>query len=74
MAEKEGGMKSILSHFASRTSMHGVGTLSSVASWKARVFWSLVCLGSMAMFLYMLSRIVENYLAFPVNVHVTEVS
>ncbi len=71
---KKGEMKRIFGNFADKTSMHGIGSLSSAGSVKARVFWSCVCLGSMGMFLFMLSRIVRQYLAFPVNVNVQEVS
>ncbi len=70
----KGGMKTIFGRFAGNTSMHGIGTLASAQSIKAKVFWSLVCLSSMGMFLFMLSRIVQQYLAFPVNVNVQEVS
>ncbi len=70
----KGGMKKIFGNFAVNTSMHGIGTLSSARSWKTKAFWSVVCLSSMGMFLYMLSRIAQQYLAFPVNVNVQEVS
>ena len=70
----KGGVRKIFGSFAGNTSMHGIGTLASAGSIKAKVFWSVVCLSSMGMFLYMLSRIVQQYLAFPVNVNVQEVS
>ncbi len=73
MAVKEEGMKHIVSHFADSTSMHGLGRLNSAKSIKARVFWSLVCLSSMGMFCFMLSRIVRSYLQFNVVVNVQEV-
>ena len=73
MAEN-GGVRSILADFSGRTSMHGLGTLASAGSIKGKLFWSIVCLASMAMFLFMLSRIVKQYLAYPVNIIVEEVS
>ncbi len=68
------GMKRIFGNFASSTSMHGIGSVSSARSLKVRIFWSIVCLSSMGMFLYMLSIIVKQYLAFPTVVNVEEVS
>ncbi len=71
---KNAGMRNIFEDFAGRTSTHGIGTLASAGSLKAKLFWSAVCLGSMSMFLFMLSRIVKQYLEFPVLVIVEEVS
>ncbi len=71
---KKGRVKGILTDFSGRTSMHGLGTLSSAESIKGKLFWSVVCLASMGMFLFMLSRIVKQYLAYPVNIQVEEVS
>ncbi len=68
---KTGGIKNIFEGFAVSTSMHGLGTLVSAKSLKGRIFWSTVCVGSMGMFLYMLSRIVQKYLQFPVNVKIS---
>ncbi len=73
MAEKDVKMNRIISNFAGRTSMHGLGSLSSAHSRKAKTFWSLVCLSSMGMFCFMLSRIVRKYLEFGVIVNVQEV-
>ncbi len=73
MAKKDSEMNKIISNFAGRTSMHGLGSLSSAGSRKARLFWSLVCLASMGMFCFMLSRIVKRYLEFSVIVNVEEV-
>ncbi len=73
MAEKDVKMNKIISNFAGRTSMHGLGSLSSASSRKAKVFWSLVCLSSMGMFCFMLSRIVKRYLEFDVIVNMEEV-
>ncbi len=67
-------MKKILEKFAGRSSMHGIGFLASASSGKARIFWSSVCLFSMGMFVFMLSRLVVKYLSFPVLVTVEEVS
>ncbi len=72
MVDKK-GMKKIFGSFAGRTTMHGIGSLASAHSLKARVFWSIVCVSSMAMFLFMTSRIVRHYLSFPVNVNIREV-
>ncbi len=71
---KKSGVKNIFEGFAGNTSMHGLGTLASAGSWKGRVFWSGVCLSSMGMFLFMLSRIVKQYLSYPVNISIQEVS
>ncbi len=73
MAVKEEGMKHIIFHFADSTSMHGLGRINSARSLKTRVLWSFVCLCSMGMFCFMLSRIVRNYLQFNVVVNVQEV-
>ncbi len=73
MGRKEGVGK-IFGNFANSTTMHGIGSVSGAGSMKARIFWSCVCLGSMGMFLWMLSRLVKQYLAFPVVVNVEEVS
>ena len=67
------GVKKILEDFSNRTTMHGMGTLSSAGSLKAKLFWSGVCLGSLGMFLFMLSGLVIQYLSFPVMVNVQEV-
>ncbi len=72
MARKEGFIK-ILDEFADRTTMHGIGSLASAHSIKSKVLWSCICLGSMGMFLYMLSRIVDQYLSYPVIVKMEEV-
>ncbi len=69
----KGKMKKIISDFANRSTMHGIGSLNSAGSLKAKVFWSLVCLASMGMFCFMLSRIVRRYLEFNVVVNVQEV-
>ena len=66
-------MKKIFVGFSSMTSMHGMGFLSSAKSFKAKVFWSVACLASMGMFVFMLSRLVILYLSFPVVVKVEEV-
>ncbi len=68
-----GEMKKMCVDFSSRTSMHGMGFLASARSLKAKVFWSVVCLASMGMFVFMLSRLVILYLSFPVVVKVEEV-
>ncbi len=73
MAKKDGEINNIISNFAGRTSMHGLGSLSTAGSRKAKVFWSLVCLSSMGMFCFMFSRIVKRYLEFNVVVNVEEV-
>ncbi len=73
MASKKVGMGNIFEDFASRTTMHGMNTLASAPSIKAKMFWSVVCLGSMAMFSFMLSRLVKQYLEYPVNVNIEEV-
>ncbi len=68
-----GEVKKMFASFAGKTSMHGAGFLASAGSLKARVFWSLVCLASMGMFVFMLSGLVIHYLSFPVLVKVEEV-
>ncbi len=67
-------MKAVFEDFGGRTSMHGVGFLVAAKSLKAKIFWSCVSLGSMGMFLLMLSRLVIHYLSFPVLVRVEEVN
>ncbi len=73
MAKKEGKINKVFSNFAAQTSMHGLGSLSSASSRKSKMFWSLVCLSSMGMFCFMLTRIVKRYLEFNVIVNVEEV-
>ncbi len=68
------GMKNGFDRWASRTTMHGMGTLASAQSVKAKVFWSGVCVTSMGMFMYMLSRLIIQYLEYGVNVKIEEVS
>ena len=72
MARKE-GIKNIFGSFAGNTSAHGLGTLASAGSIKAKLLWSVICLASMGMFCFMVSRIVRQYLEFPTNVNVEEV-
>ena len=74
MAKSKGGTKRIISNFAAASTMHGIGSLNSARSFKDKVFWSIVCLASMGMFCFMLSRIVMRYLEFSVVVNVQEVS
>ncbi len=68
-----GEIKKMLLGFTERTTMHGMASISSAKSKKARVFWSVVCLASMGMFIFMVSRLVIHYLSFPVVVVVEEV-
>ena len=72
MAGKE-GIKDILDKFAKRTTLHGAGRLSSAKSLKLKFFWSLVCLGSLGMLLFMLTSIIINYLSFKVITNIREV-
>ncbi len=67
-------MKNIFDHWAGRTTMHGMGSVASAGSFKSKLFWSGVCVGSMGMFVYMLFRLVIQYLEYGVNVKVEEVS
>ena len=69
-----GEMKKMLVRFTERTTMHGMASISSAKSQKALVFWSVVCLASMGMFIFMVSRLVIHYLSFPVVVRVEQVS
>ncbi len=71
---KMGEIKKIFIRFTERTTMHGMASISSAKSQKARVFWSVVCLLSMGMFIFMVSRLVIHYLSFPVVVRLEEVS
>ncbi len=72
MVKKEGIVK-IFSSFADRSTMHGIGSLASARSLKVKLFWSCVCMASMGMFLFMLTRIVKRYLEFNVVVNIEEV-
>ncbi len=71
--EKTAGIKSIFHYFGERTSMHGAGQLSSAKSIKAKVFWSLACLGSIGMLFYMLTSIIIEFFNFNVMVNIKEV-
>ncbi len=73
MEKEKDAMSHIFSSYASRTTMHGMGTLAAAQSLKAKLFWSCVCAGSMGMFVFMLSRLVIQYLSYPFNVKVEEV-
>ncbi len=68
-----GQIKKTLANYAERSTMHGIAFIASARSLKARVFWSVVCLASMGMFIFMVSRLVIHYLSFPVMVTVKEV-
>ncbi len=69
-----GEIKKIIVDYAGRSTMHGLGFLASAKSLKVRVFWSIVCLTSMGMFVFMLISLVIHYLSFPILVKVQEVS
>ena len=74
MAKHDINVKRILSRYAEQTTMHGLGFLASSRTIRARVFWSVICLFSMGMFVFMLSRLIFQYFSFPVLVKVQEVS
>ncbi len=74
MRFKMGEIKKMFANYAERSTMHGIGFISSSRSLKARIFWSVVCLASMSMFIFMLSNLVIQYLQFNVLVRVDEVS
>ncbi len=65
--------KDILHSFGSLTSMHGIAQLSRAKSFKARFFWSGVCLIAMAIFLYSVSQLILKYFSYPVIVRVYQV-
>ncbi len=68
-----GKMKKIFNIFSDRTSIHGMRFLASARTMKTKLFWSAVCMGSMGMFVFMLSRLIITYASFPVLVKVEEV-
>ena len=68
------GMFKTFDDWANRTTMHGMSAVASAVSFKAKLVWSGVCVASMAMFVYMLSRLIMQYLEFGVNVRIEEVS
>ncbi len=68
------GMFKTFEDWANRTTMHGMGSLALAGSFKAKLVWSGVCVASMAMFMYMLSRLIMQYLEYGINVKIEEVS
>ena len=66
-------IKETIITFGDSTSMHGVSNVIKSDSTPGRVMWSVVCLAALAMFLFMLTSLVLQYLSFPVNVQISQV-
>ena len=72
--EHKKNLSNICSHFGSTTTLHGVPNLISAKSLKLRIFWSIVCLASLVMFLYLFSKLLEKYYSYPVVVKIQQVT
>ena len=72
MAKKK-SISNICSNFGSSTSVHGIPHLISAKSFKSRIFWSIVCLASSAMFLYLLSKLITKYYSYPIVIKIHQV-
>ncbi len=65
--------RGIFSEFGSTTSIHGVPHLISSKSLKQRIFWSIVCLTSSAMFFYLFSKLLGKYYSYPTVINIQKV-
>ncbi len=66
-------MKHIWTKFGSSTSVHGIPHLISAKSLKLRMFWSIICLTSLSIFIFLLSKLIIKYYSYPVVVKISQV-
>ncbi len=72
MTMKE-NLERILEKFGDDTSLHGAPHVIKAQSLQRRIVWSIICLFSIGMALWMLYKLLEKYSSHPIQVRILEV-
>ncbi len=73
MAEVDRGKYKIIEKFGDSTTLHGPSHVIKARSLKIRLLWSVICLFSIGMAIFMLKGLIEKYMSHPVAVRIHEV-